>query len=115
MDQHWTEGRRTRPRLEHPKVAQNAAWSPREVRPLGSCQVSRRSGGGAARVRPLSVRGRGRTNTPRTGCRPCPVGREGSPSRREVDGRADDIALHACLLELPQGKPSLADQRCVSL
>src|SRR5262249_9197873 len=35
---------------------------------------------------------------------------EGSPSRREVDGGADDRALAACGLELPQGKTSIADQ-----
>src|SRR4029453_17096455 len=42
------------------------------------------------------------------------IRREGSPSRRKVDGRADDIALDPGCLELPQGKPAIADQRFVS-
>jgi len=41
------------------------------------------------------------------------IRREGSPSRREVDGSADDIALQPCLLELPKGKTPIADQRFV--
>jgi hypothetical protein len=36
------------------------------------------------------------------------IGWEGSPARRAVDGRADDIALDACGLELPAGQPSVA-------
>ena len=38
---------------------------------------------------------------------------ERSPSRREVDGRADNIALYPYSLELPEGKPPIADQRFV--
>ena len=41
------------------------------------------------------------------------LGGEGRPSRREVDGCADDIALDACCLELPEGKAAIADQRFV--
>ena len=41
------------------------------------------------------------------------IGGEGRPSRREVDGCADDIALDACCLELSEGKPAIADQRFV--
>ena len=106
MDQHWTEGRRTRPRLGASQVTQNAAWSPREVRPLGSCQVSRRSGGGAARVRPFVRARQGAHQHAADGLPPLPLlGREGSPSRREVDGRADDIALQPASWSCRRGNP----------
>jgi hypothetical protein len=41
------------------------------------------------------------------------IGRERRPARREVDRRADDIALDADLLELAEGKPAITDQRFV--
>ena len=48
------------------------------------------------------------------GLPPLPLlGGEGSPARRAVDGCAHDIALDACGLELPEGKPAIADQRFV--
>ena len=115
-DQHWTEGRRTRPRL-----GASQGSPKRRVEPQGGAPARELPGVAAVRGRrgkgcSPAVRGRGRTNTPRTGSRLLPLlGREGSPSRREVDQARGRRALHACLLELPQGKPSLADQRCVSL
>jgi hypothetical protein len=42
------------------------------------------------------------------------IGRERSPSRREVDRSADDIALDARLLELAQGKTAITDERFVA-
>src|SRR5206468_9959137 len=48
------------------------------------------------------------------GFAPLPViRREGSPSRRKVDGRAGDIALNPCCLELAEGEAPIADQRFV--
>jgi hypothetical protein len=41
------------------------------------------------------------------------IGGEGSPSRRDGGGCADDRAWEACGLELPEGKPASADQRVV--
>jgi len=41
------------------------------------------------------------------------IGGENSPARREVDGRADDLALEPGRLELPEGKPPIADQRFI--
>jgi len=41
------------------------------------------------------------------------IGRERRPARREVDRRADDIALDAGLLELAEGKAAITDQRFV--
>ena len=71
-----------------------------------------RRGNGAALLRA----GEGADQRAADGFPPLPLRRgEDSPSRREVDRRADDIALPACLWELPQGKPSSAAQRFVSL
>jgi hypothetical protein len=57
---------------EQTTSSQNAACRAREVGPRRRCQVAWRSGGVAAMVRPVSVRGRGRTSAPRTGVRPFP-------------------------------------------
>jgi hypothetical protein len=78
----------------------------------GGAAVRWRRGNGAALLRA----GEGAAQRAADGFPPLPlIGREGRPSRREVDGRADDIALQACLLELPPGKPSIAAQGFVSL
>jgi hypothetical protein len=78
----------------------------------GVAAVRWRRGNGAALIRA----GEGADQRAADGFPPLPLlCREGSPSRRAVDGRADDLALQACLWELPQGKPSIADQRFVSL
>src|SRR5207244_9795767 len=85
-------------------------------------------GGGPKTERPgvVAVRWRRGTGTslgraregpdPRTadGWAPLPLRHwEGSPSRRAVDGRADDLALSPYRRERPAGTPALADQRCV--
>jgi hypothetical protein len=78
----------------------------------GGAAVRWRRGNGAALLRA----GEGAAQRAADGFPPLPlIGREGRPSRRAVDGRADDIALQACLWELPPGKPSIAAQGFVSL
>ena len=73
----------------------------------GLVAVRWRRGNGTAFVRARE----GTDQRPADGWTPLALIRwEGSPSRREVDGSADDIALDACGLELPQGKTSIADQ-----
>src|SRR5262249_54938736 len=74
----------------------------------------------------LAVRGCRGHSAPRVGARegadqraagglpPLPLlSGEGRPARRAVDGCAHDLAWDACGLELPEGKPAIADQRFV--
>src|SRR5215471_21817877 len=92
-----------------------------QIVPKGRVQ---RQGGGPETELPgfVAVRGCRGNSAPLVGARegaderatggfpPLPlIGGEGSPARREVDRGAHHIALDACGLELPEGKPAIAD------
>jgi hypothetical protein len=76
------------------------------------CQVSPRAGGVAARVRPLDVRGRGRTRRPWGGRHPLPRS-GGRLARRAVGGPATARARERCGLERGSRPAPLRHERCV--
>src|SRR5215467_8977274 len=102
MEERCTEGWRPRPRIDAyqviPKLCVERQGGAPDMEPPGIAAVRWRRGNGAALVRAGEGADQGATD----GFPPLPLIRwEGSPSRREVDRSADDIALQPGLLELP--------------
>jgi hypothetical protein len=114
MDQRGAEGWRARLGIGAYQVVpkrrvQRQGGGPETELP-GFVAVRWRRGNGTPLVRAWE----GADKRAANGFAPLPwIRREGSPPRRKVDGRADDIALNPYCLELSEGKPPIADQRFV--
>src|SRR5215510_5939800 len=114
MDNRCAEGRRTWPGIGTdqviPKLRVEGQHGASEPELPGFVAVRWRRGNNTSLVRARE----GADQRTTDGFAPLPlIGRERRPARREVDRRADDIALDADLLELAEGKPAITDQRFV--